>query len=158
MTNIFAHADAVYESTNISAAGEVSISWLAILLAVAAAMIIGTIWYGPLFGKKWMSLVGLKKKDMEKGSALPMIAMVVLALIQAFVISHFIAYTGEFYADYSRVAVGIMTSLWIFVGFIVPVLVGNTLFSKSSTELLKINLGNQLVTLLAMGAIIGAIS
>jgi hypothetical protein len=72
--------------------------------------------------------------------------------------AHFIAYSGYFYPDYSGVTTGLLTGLWAFVGFVIPLLVSNTIFSKGSTELLKINLGNQLVTLLVIGAILGAVN
>lgn len=40
---------------------------LAVLVSVIVSMIVGSIWYGPVFGKKWMKLVGVTKEDMEKG-------------------------------------------------------------------------------------------
>lgn len=134
----------------------VSINWLGALLALIAAMAIGSIWYGPLFGKRWMKLVGLKRG--ESSPLTPMLIMLVLAAVQVFVMAHFIAYAGYFYPDYSGLTVGLLTGIWVFVGFIIPLLVSNTVFSKGSTELLKIHLGNQLITLLAIGAILGAVS
>ncbi|HEX5456643.1 MAG TPA: DUF1761 domain-containing protein [Candidatus Saccharimonadales bacterium] len=134
----------------------VSINWLGALLALIAAMVIGSLWYGPLFGKRWMKIVGHKRG--ESSPLVPMLIMLVLAAVQVVVIAHFIAYTGYFYPDYSGVTTGLLTGLWAFVGFIIPLLVSNTVFSKGSTELLKIHLGNQLVTLLAIGAILGAVN
>jgi len=153
-----AHMSDVYYAGNTAANTDVSISWLAIVLAVIAAMAIGSIWYGPLFGKRWLKLVGLTKKDTGKGWQGPMIVMLGLAVLQAFVLSHFIAYTADFYGEFSKLAIGVITGLWAFVGFVAPVLVSNALFSKGSVELLKLNLGNQLVTLIVIGAIIGAVN
>ncbi|HEX5797125.1 MAG TPA: DUF1761 domain-containing protein [Candidatus Saccharimonadales bacterium] len=135
----------------------VSVSWLGIILAVAAAMVIGSIWYGPLFGKRWMQLVKLSKKDVGNPVG-PMLVMVVLAFVQVLILAHFINYVGYFYPDYSELATGVLTGLWAFVGFVVPVLVSNAVFAKGSMELLKMNLGNQLVTLLAIGAILGTVN
>lgn len=42
---------------------EVEINWLAVLAASLVGFIIGAIWYGPLFGKAWMKIVGLTEKD-----------------------------------------------------------------------------------------------
>lgn len=157
MLNYLAHAG-VSESGTYLSSSEVSVSWLGIFLATLAAMIIGSIWYGPLFGKKWMKLVGLKKKDVEKGSLWPMVAMAGLALAQAVILAHFIAYAAKFYFDFDSWVIGGLTGLWAFAGFIAPVLISNTMFSKGSTELLKLNLGNQFVTLLAIGVILGSIN
>ncbi len=154
MLNIFAHMDKI--AIDSSGSLSVSVSWLGIFLAVVAAMAIGSIWYGPLFGKKWMKLVGLKRG--ESSPTGPMLVMLGLAIIQAFVVAHFIVYVGYFYPDYSGLSVGLLTGLWTFVGLIVPALVSKAIFEKGSMELLKINLGNQLITLLAIGAILGTVN
>lgn len=156
MFNILANASSIYDADNIAATGHVSVSWLGILVAVITAMIIGTLWYGPLFGNRWMKIVKLKRG--ESSPVGPMLAMIALALIQAFILAHFISYVSDFYYTYSGVSVGLLTAMWAYLGFVVPVLVSNTVFSKGSVDLLKINLGNQLVTLLAIGAILGAFS
>lgn len=142
-------------SVNTDGAINVSVSWLGIFVAVVTAMIIGSVWYGPLFGKKWMKLVGLKRG--QSSPAGPMLIMLGLAVIQSFVLAHFIAYVQYFYPDYSNLSVGLLTGLWAFIGFILPVLVSNAVFAKGSMELLKINLGNQLITLLAIGAILATV-
>src|SRR5216117_550063 len=33
-------------------------NWVAIIVATVAAMVIGFLWYGPVFGKSWMTLSG----------------------------------------------------------------------------------------------------
>lgn len=153
MLNVLAYAGSVTSDAN----GElgVSVSWLAVFLAVVAAMAIGSIWYGPLFGKKWMKLVGLKRGDASPVG--PMLIMLGLAFVQVYVIAHFVTYAAYFYPTYSDLSAGLLTGLWGFVGFVVPVLVSNAVFAKGSMELLKINLGNQLITLLAIGAILGTV-
>lgn len=148
----------ISDSSTYLSSGEVSVSWTGIFLATVAAMVIGSVWYGPLFGKKWMKIVGLKKKDMQQDSWLPMVAMLGLALAQAVILAHFIAYAANFYFDFGGWVVGILTGLWAFAGFVAPVLISNTMFAKGSTELLKINLGNQFVTLLVIGIILGSIN
>ncbi len=157
MLSFFAHGGLDDSGTYLSSS-EVSVSWLVIFLATVAAMIIGSLWYGPLFGKQWMKSVGLKKKDPQGGSWWPMVAMLGLALAQAVILAHFIAYAANFYFDFDGWVVGVLTGLWAFAGFVAPVLISNTMFAKGSTELLKINLGNQFITLLVMGAILGSIS
>ncbi|MDQ7020805.1 MAG: DUF1761 domain-containing protein [Candidatus Dojkabacteria bacterium] len=41
------------------------ISVIGIVIAAIANIFLGMIWYGPLFGKEWMRLVGIKKEDTE---------------------------------------------------------------------------------------------
>lgn len=40
-----------------------SFSWLAVLAAVVANMVLGFLWYGPLFGKSWRAAVGKTEED-----------------------------------------------------------------------------------------------
>lgn len=37
----------------------------AVLACAIISMPIGAIWYGPLFGKKWMEIVGMKEEDVK---------------------------------------------------------------------------------------------
>lgn len=150
MNNLLAHAD------TLTVAPEVSINWLAVVLATVAAMAIGYVWYGPLFGKQWMKLVGMTKKDIEKASWTPMYVMLVMAFIQAYILSHFIIYASYFYPDLSGVVLGLITGFWAWVGFSGVAIVSNHMFSNRSNELIKIDAGSPLVTLLITGAIIGA--
>ena len=51
-------------------------NWIAIVVATAAAMVIGFLWYGPVFGKAWMALSG---RGMGGSSAGPLYALTALA-------------------------------------------------------------------------------
>jgi hypothetical protein len=137
---------------------DVSISWAAVAAAAIAAMAIGSIWYGPLFGEKWMKLVKLSKKEAGKNWKKPMLAMLALSLLQAVILAHFIAYAQYYYFETGEITIGILAGFWIWAGFVLPVLGGSYLFARKPLELAKIDLGNYLVTLLAMGAILAAVS
>ena len=39
------------------------VNFLAIIVCAVVSMIVGTIWYGPLFGKKWMKHFNFTKED-----------------------------------------------------------------------------------------------
>ena len=39
---------------------------LAVVVVSIVSMVLGMLWYGPFFGKQWMSLMKLTKLDMEK--------------------------------------------------------------------------------------------
>ena len=43
----------------------VSINIFAVIVALIVYMILGMLWYGPLFGKTWMALKGLSESDMK---------------------------------------------------------------------------------------------
>jgi hypothetical protein len=133
---------------------DVNVNFWALIAATAAAMAIGSIWFGPLFGEKWLKLVGLKKKDTQDSWQLPMVTMLVMAFVQAYVLRHFIVYASYFYSDYSELGIGLVTALWLFVGLILPLILSSNMFARRPKELTYMEAGNQLVTLLVMGAIL----
>ena len=45
------------------------INYGAVVGAAVASMILGSLWYGPLFGKPWMAAMGFTKDAMEIGRA-----------------------------------------------------------------------------------------
>lgn len=129
-------------------------NYLAILVAAITTMIIGFLWYGPLFGKPWMKLAGLtaeklgemKKKGMTKTYMVSMLA----SLIMAYVLSFFVSRVG---AD--TAIAGAVIGLWVWVGFVATTMINDVLFLNRSVNLYSINTGYQLVSLLIMGAILG---
>lgn len=131
------------------------INFLAVLVAAVASMIVGSIWYGPLFGKMFIREMGmdqwtperreLEKKKMGVSYTLQFIASLVMFYVLA-----------KFMNDSSDLTVngGIMTALWIWIGFVVPVKVGDAVWG-GKWSLFWLSVGNMLVTLVAAGAIIG---
>ena len=73
------------------------INWWAVLTVTALNMFVGFLWYGPLFGTFWLSLVGKKAEEIEGGNAttylIPMAGALVSAVVLAVVISLLRVYT-----------------------------------------------------------------
>jgi len=134
---------------------DVQIDWVGIAVATVAAMVIGSIWYSKwLMGPQWQKLAGLK--DDKSMSATPaMVQTVLLTLLVAYILNHLIYMAHAFY-DYSWVETGLSTAFWVWLGVAFPFQWMNGLFEGKRKKLVMINLTNQLITLLAMGAIIGA--
>lgn len=151
MFSILAHSDTVYSSLSIP---EVHINWLGIFAATVAAMIIGSLWYGPFFGKQWMKLVKLTKKETEKAWKIPMAVMVIMAFLQAIIVKHFIIFTAYFYPDTSDVWIGILTGFWLFAGVAMPLVLSANMFARRPINLSYIEAGNQFVTLITIGIIL----
>lgn len=65
--------------------------WVAIGTAALSAFLLGGVWYGPLFGKRWQSLVGLNDEQVKSA---PMVRVLggsfVLSLIAATVFALFL--------------------------------------------------------------------
>lgn len=152
MLSLLAHTDdALYGSINFP---EVSINWLAVLVAVAITAVIGYLWYGPILGKKWLKLVKLNKKDLDKDWRLPMGVMLAMAFLQALIIKHIVVYTAYFYPETSNLSVGLLTGFWLFAGIALPIVLTTNLFARRPLHLSYIDAGYQLVTIGAVSTIL----
>lgn len=130
---------------------EVTINYLAVLVAAVASMIIGAVWYGPLFGKMWMQLVNKKKEDLTKGVAKMYILTFIGALVTAYVLGHISDYAGA-----TNWMIGVQSGFWVWLGFVATAFLSDFLFNTRPWKLYGITVGYHLVSLLAMGAILGA--
>jgi len=112
------------------------INWLALIAAGVASMIVGYIWYGPLFGKAWMKLSS--KKEMTDKSEMPKIYAILFAasLVTAYVLS--------------VLGGGMQTAFWVWLGFQATLLLHSVLFEGKSWNLYFLNAGHQLVSLMSM--------
>jgi len=137
----------------------IGLNYWAILVATAAAMVIGSIWYAkPVFGKAWMAMVGMNPEKAKKGAVPALIGMAIAAFVTAYILAHFmeIAIASPYFTTTSDLMQGLSSAFWAWLGFVVTFAISGPLFAKTSWKLFFINVGNQFVTLLVMGAILGA--
>lgn len=135
----------------------VEINYWAVLAAAAANMVIGFLWYGPVFGKEWMRLSGISnasKKEQaqmkEKGKKSMGIA-VVTSLIMAYVLAHFAVYVQA-----ANAMDGIVLAFWLWIGFFATTQLGIVLWENKPLKLYILNTLNSLVSLAVMAAIIAS--
>ena len=128
-------------------------SWIGILVAAVAGFAIGGVWYGPLFGKMWMAARGLDPDCAKDGANMPLIfgTAFMLNLWMAFMLVHlFGTYDAEVDPHHKLVIAGIAA-----LGFVIPAMAVNYLFSRLTMKLFAIDAGYWLVNFLAMGLILG---
>jgi hypothetical protein len=136
----------------------IEVNYVAVLLAAIVSMAVGFLWYSPvILGKPWMKEKGLsseslKKAQKEMGKLYGL--SFVVAIISAFVLSHVMTLAQNFY-NYSALSTGITSAFWMWVGFIMPVQMTATIFGDKNWKLLGIDTGYQLVSILAMGVVLG---
>lgn len=133
------------------------INFWAVLVCAVVSLVIGSIWYGPIFGKKWMQIVGADKYDMERRKqmqkeAMPLyIVQFLLSLFQAYVLAHYIYGWSE--------ASGVENALWIVAAFVIPTTAGASMWTADSGKVkwarFLIQAGCQVVTFVAFGLILG---
>jgi hypothetical protein len=126
------------------------INYAAVLVAGSLSMVIGMIWYSlSVFGRPWMKEVGLKEKDLKKGPGVGYLLAVGGSLVQAYILAHFVDYTGAVtWVD------GAVTGLWAWAGFVATAFAVNYVFAQRSANLWAIDSGYYLALLLAQGALL----
>ena len=122
-------------------------NYLAVLVAGIASMILGAIYYGPLFGKMLAKLSKVKKK--KEGMA----QKYVMALIKTWII----AYVLAMFLDLTNITImieGLIMSLWLWLGFIATTTFCGVIWGAKPFKLWLVNNCFNLLSILMMAAIL----
>jgi len=127
----------------------ITINYLAVIVTGVVFMILGSIWYGPMFGNLWGRIIGMdmsamtpeKKKEMQK-KMWPLYALnFVLTLVTVYTLSYFI----KSFPSMS----GFTTAFWIWLGFVMPMAASGAMWSgkqkKMAWSMFWVTMGFQLV-------------
>lgn len=134
------------------------VNYLAVLVCGVASMIVGFLWYGPLFGKAYMKTMGAETMSPEQKEAMKKsmwgmyFVQFILALITAYVLAYHIA-------NWAGAETPVMVAICSWFGFIVTTTASGALWSgkskKMAWNMFLISAGAQLVTFVVFGLILG---
>ena len=139
-----------------------SINYWAVLVAAIAQMVLGFLWYGPLFGKAWARAMGLPEgmkpstAEIVKGSLLNLLGAFLTAYVLAYQIAVWRPSTWHAGADGPASAYGSAAAFFIWIGFIVPMLLNGVSFERKGWKFFGINGLFQFLSLLAMAMILAS--
>ena len=128
------------------------VNWIAVVVAALAGFAVGGIWYGPVMGKKWMGAVGLTEEQIASGN---MGAIYGGAFAFSLLASWTLAHTFASYMVDMSLAVKTMTAFGVALGFVVPAIGTNYLFSQKSKALFFIDASYWILFYTTMGVIHG---
>lgn len=134
----------------------VDVNYLAVLAGGIVSMILGALWYGPLFSKQWIALSGITLEKMEEGKKKMVTGYLITfigALLMTYLFSHILAF-AQSYMDKEGLMSGLSTGFWIWIGFVAPVTLGSTLWEGKPWKLYFLNNGYNLIQLLLIGMIL----
>lgn len=144
---------------------EDSINWLPMIVAAFIPLVLGALYYGPIFGKQWMASLGFTEEDLTGAN---------MALIYgiALVLSFFIAFglnvsielthkdcndVGEvIYGSFHTFKHGAFHGFFMFLLLAAPVLINNSMFQRNSWKNIFINLGYWALAFTLMGGLVDA--
>ena len=126
-----------------------AINWLGVLLAALVPFLTGFLWYGPLFGKKWMGLVGMTEEQAKQSNmALTFGVSFVLQFMAAAVLDMFIG-------PERPVGFAVLVSFTVGLFWVATAFGVTYLFEQKPFALWGVNAGYHIVTYTLMGLVLG---
>jgi hypothetical protein len=129
------------------------VNWVAIIIATVASIVLGFLWFSSvLFLKPWQAM--RPDKTPPSGTASPMLYVITTlgALVTAITLDWIIGL-----AHANGVVGGALIGLYAGLGLVAPAILSDNLFNERPFKLYLIVAGFPVVSLLVMGAIIGAL-
>ena len=128
------------------------LNYLAILLAALAAFGWGAIYYMTL-SKQWLAAVGITKEQMQSRSAAPFVISFIALIVMSWVLAGTLGHLGP---GQVTVKNGIISGLFLWLGFIVTTVFVNNAYPGRRYSLSVIDSIHWLGVVVIQGAIIGA--
>ena len=131
------------------------VNYLAVFVASLIPMVVGSLWYGPLFGQKWMGMIGKTEEELRAdfNPAKTYGITWVFAFIMAYVMAHVLGTWNDAYGSEGWMA-GVQAGFWLWLGFVLTIGYQRVVFENVSTGLWGLNTLYNLVTLMAMGILL----
>lgn len=135
----------------------VIINYWAVLVCSVLAMVLGAIWYGPIFGKKWTKIAGGNPDDLEARKKMQREAGKLYAL--QFLLGLFQIWVLAYYISGWQGVSGVENALWIWAAFIMPTVAASSMWNNDSAKVawarFFIQAGYQFVLFIILGLILG---
>lgn len=136
----------------------ITVNYLAVLVCAMAAMPVGFLWFGPLFGKTWARHMGFGEMQPRGNMAKAMTIFFVGNLLIAFVLAHSIevwqASSWGLSPDRAPWIYGLNAAVWTWLGFFLPVQMGRVAWEMKRWGLVLINSSFDLTRLLLFALIL----
>ena len=132
------------------------INFLAVAIAAVVAWLVSAGWYMSL-GRVYQAALGITpeeaKANMQKpGAFLPFLYAFIGNIVIGWMLAGVLGHLGPGQVTLKN---GVITGAFLWFGFILTTMVVNFCFSGRDKRLLFIDLGNWLIVLVVMGAVIG---
>jgi len=127
-------------------------NYLAVVIAAAVSYVFGALYYGAL-AKPWMAATGRTEDEIKSNASIaPYVVAAIALLVMATVLAGVLGHLGP---GQVTVRNGIVSALFVWLGFVATTLAVNHAFQGSRRSLTVIDGGHWLGVLLIQGTIIG---
>lgn len=127
-------------------------NYAAVFVAAVAYWLLGALWYGVLFGARWMVLENISMEQAKSVNP-------VLPYVISFILNILIAYSLAqicIWRNADTIGRGTSVGVLLWIGFVGPITFTTYLYEMRPKELFAINQFYPLAGMVLMGAIIGA--
>ncbi|MBT3407549.1 DUF1761 domain-containing protein [Candidatus Woesearchaeota archaeon] len=124
-----------------------NVNIISIIVATIVSMFIGMVWYGPLFGKVWMKLVGMSKKEIEKAKKSGMAGTFIMAGVSTLLFVYVFSILLKNLAITDLLS-GLLWAILLWLGFVCTTLLQPILWENKSPKLFFLNSFHKLVEII----------
>jgi hypothetical protein len=128
------------------------VSYVSVVFAAIVGFFTGWLWYGPVFGKHWMAMMGYTKESMAQMKMKPITAMV-LGFVTMLVMAYVLAGLASTLL-LNSMAEALALAFWMWLGFVATVTMGSVLWEDRSWNLYLFNVAYYLVALGLMSVVV----
>ncbi len=135
---------------------DIAINYWAVIACGVSAMVLGFLWYGPIFGKQWKALMGYTDESMKAMKMKPNTAyalMAVAALIEAYVLAHMLGISEKAWGMMD-LSLALQGGFWLWLGFVATTQIGAVLWENKSWKLFFLNAAYSLISVEIMATIL----
>jgi hypothetical protein len=130
-----------------------AISFLPVLAAGVASVLVGVLWYSPaVFGAAWMRMENFTPEMVERGKKRRWLSAVI-GLIASMLIAWVMSYVGLLLGVYDWFG-AVELGFWCWLGFVAPTMLGMVLWEQRPFKLYLIVALNWLVSFIVMALVL----
>jgi len=137
------------------------VNLFAVLVAGIVPMAIGALWYGPIFGRRWMALMDMTEEELSEGfnPVKTYAVSFVLALVTAFVLAQLVTEiapgdVSSMEGGAGSVMVGVHVGLMALIAFVLPAAHQSVAFEKRKAGLAWLNVAYNGVALIGQAVVV----
>jgi Protein of unknown function (DUF1761) len=130
---------------------DVDLNYWAVVVAALVPIALGALWYSTLFRDAWLAALGKRVEELGGSAGFGYFVAVVAAFVMSYTLARVVHW-----ADADDFVSGALAGLLAWVGFVATTSAVNGIFAGRSRNLYLIDAGYHLVSLVLMGAILGA--
>ncbi|HEY1805970.1 MAG TPA: DUF1761 domain-containing protein [Terracidiphilus sp.] len=124
---------------------------MVVVIAAVIEWLLGALWYGLIFKKSWMAMVGFSETSKPKNGALGMVSSLIACLLLSYVIAFVVGWAGAM-----TFTEGAKLGIICWVGFMAPPLFTQHIFENRRANLFAINAAYWLLVMAIGGGLTAA--